>query len=170
MGNKEWLCYRKSITSKTSTPDDEKKPSHPRYEHLRTVTVDADGYMSCTCGHVNQYMAPCIHIMAILDDQRYITADLFHLRWWKVYNYYFLTEHGRNLTPGIHASLLEALKIQSESSFDYRGVYRGCNLAGNGFLETVLELSDSESIEVRTAVALKKYISQDGPLRFGSSD
>ncbi len=165
MGNKEWLCYRKSILDEDS---EKLMSSHPKYEHLRTVTIDCDGYMSCTCGHVHQYMAPCIHIMAILDNKKFVTPALFHLRWWKVYNYYFLTDHGRSLTPEIHRCLLEGLKLQNEKSFDDSGVYRGCDITGNGFLDSIFELSDHDSIEVKTGLALKKYLAEDGPIHYGS--
>ena len=32
---------------------------------------------------------PCTHIYCVLDDINYIQPDLFHIRWWKHFNYMF---------------------------------------------------------------------------------
>ena len=106
IGKKEWLVMRKSFfeTSryKGNINDDDKEglvdvfdsnngfiSKHLKFEHCRHVTLDNHGYMKCDCGWMSQYLAPCIHIMSILDDAEFIVPDLFHIRWWKQFNYYF---------------------------------------------------------------------------------
>jgi len=51
-----------------------------RYHRLRRVTIDVDGFMSCTCPYSYNYLAPCCHdMMAVLHKSESIVPELFHI-------------------------------------------------------------------------------------------
>ena len=37
------------------------------YDRVRSFSIDTDGSMSCSCGKVQMYLIPCIHICAIIS-------------------------------------------------------------------------------------------------------
>ena len=58
--------------------------------------------MNCTCGQVQRILAPCIHIMSVLGDQKYIIADIMHVRWFKQCLYYYDTDLTSNKYDSNH--------------------------------------------------------------------
>ena len=67
-----------------------------RYHRLRNVAIDCEGFMACTCPYGYNYLAPCRHIMAVLSTSENVVCSLFHIQWWEVFNYYFLTDFGKD--------------------------------------------------------------------------
>ena len=62
------------------------------YDRVRIVSIDCEGFMSCSCGYVQMYLMPCQHICAVIDDKQLYAPSMFHIRWHKLFNYY----HGNN--------------------------------------------------------------------------
>ena len=71
--------------------------------------------MNCSCGYVNQYLAPCQHIFAVLADMKHVTADLFHIRWWKHFNYYFASPDKLKANTNIHKGLVVIHNVMRKS-------------------------------------------------------
>ena len=68
----EWLIFhKKSLCSKET-------PLMTKFDRVRTVKYEND-YITCNCGMIHKYLAPCVHVMKVLDDEKYLTADLFHI-------------------------------------------------------------------------------------------
>ena len=81
----KWMViYKKSISGFP-----EKKSSALSFQRVRTVTIDTDGYMTCTCGYVQRMLMPCTHICAVIDKPDYYEPSMFHVRWYKMFNYYY---------------------------------------------------------------------------------
>lgn len=106
----------------------------PKFDHLYQVTYEHN-FMTCTCGYVHQYLAPCVHVLAVLDDRKYFTHDLFHYRWWKHYEYFFDRDFpeneilNRNEIKSINDKISKWVHYIDKHAF-LDGEYRGCYLSG----------------------------------------
>ena len=135
---------------------------HLKFEHCRHVTLDNHGYMKCDCGWMSQYLAPCIHIMNILDDAEYIVPDLFHIRWWKQFNYYF---DKPDIVPNLQDSLQTLFDDTNVNSFLPDGSFRGCNVTATGFLQKPLPSVETTDTVYQTICAVKLCIDTQGYLK-----
>ena len=59
------------------------------YDRVRVVGIDMEGCMSCSCGYVQRMLMPCRHICAVIKKPEYYVPSLFHVRWHKLYGYYY---------------------------------------------------------------------------------
>ena len=59
------------------------------YDRVRIVDIDMEGYMSFSCGYVQRMLMPCRHICAVINKKEYYVPSLFHVRWHKLYGYYY---------------------------------------------------------------------------------
>ena len=41
------------------------------YDRIRIVSIDSDGFMSCSCVKVQMYLMPCRHVCAIISIENY---------------------------------------------------------------------------------------------------
>jgi hypothetical protein len=48
------------------------------------------------------------------------------LRWWEIYNYYYLTDFGKKELPDLHICLDNALKTIMENQFTSERIFKGC--------------------------------------------
>ena len=86
-GKKTWLAVRRGpMTEHESNSNLCINMATTAFDRVRKITVDAQGFMIYSCGCVHRCLAPCVRMIAVLDDEKYVIADL---RWWKVYNYYY---------------------------------------------------------------------------------
>ena len=104
--------------------------------------------MKCSCGYVEQYLAPCCHVMAVLGESKYVLPNLFHIRWWKHYNYYFANSSDLTSVSNVHRSLVEIQNLTYDQCYDAKGSYKGCFLEGNDFLKKnhVCKTNTKESV------------------------
>ena len=68
------------------------------FQRVRKVSIDAEGYMSCSCGYVQRMLMPCQHICKIIDDPSAYVPAMFHIRWHKLFYYYFRNRQLDNST------------------------------------------------------------------------
>ena len=54
-----------------------------KYDRVRKVLIDCEGYMSCSCGYVQRMLMPCRHICAVIGNPAYYIPSMFHVRWYK---------------------------------------------------------------------------------------
>ena len=92
-GNNEWKVISTEHTNHVNellsiTNDNETKKKDTsgvlRFVRVRTVCVVKSKFLTCSCGYVQRYLAPCSHIMAVLHDRQYVQPSLFHVRWLKL--------------------------------------------------------------------------------------
>jgi len=170
VGNKRWYVMRKQIMDqfKGKTSPSNSEFEHTKYDRVYCVSVDEDGYMTCACGYVQDYLSPCPHCMAVLNEKKFIVPELFHICWSKQFNYYFGSSFGMNNLASLHNNLVECHNVIQKESFDSRGAYRGCNVSGTSFLEgkATEKVNQPEQVYI-VMEAIRKYIHFDGPLERG---
>ena len=143
-GNQTWLAVRRGLmTEHESNSDSCTNMETTAFDRFRKITIDAKGFMICSCGNVHRYLGPCKHIMAVLDDDKYVIADLFHIRWWKAYNCYYHNEFAAKEIPDLHDKLDEAFRITQSSCYNSDSTYRGCNVSNTGFMDTPFEKEEN---------------------------
>ena len=128
---KMWLVLKKEAGTKPPSLDESQKLY---YDRVRTVCIDPEGYMSCSCGKVQQYLMPCPHMCAVLGEKEYYVSSLFHIRWHKTFNYYHGSKFGSFLASHLCHSLEETLKVTQENCFRMSGKYKGAYMINTPFL------------------------------------
>ena len=67
------------------------------YDRVRIISIDCEGFMSCSCGKVQMYMMPCRHVCTIIDKKDLYVPSMFHIRLHKLFNYYHDNNFGKKL-------------------------------------------------------------------------
>ena len=67
--------------------------SFTKFQRIREVTIDEENVMSCSCNYHKRWLMPCVHICCVLEKTEYYTSELFHLRWWKHFQYLYKKAH-----------------------------------------------------------------------------
>ena len=164
-GNNVWWVMNKRIIDNVG--NDGKCPSeqgHSKFDRVYVVTADHDGFLVCSCGYIYQYMAPCRHFMAVIDDEKFLLPSLFHIRWWKQYNYYFASDVGSLKVNKMHDRLVATYNFFLENGFDDNGVFKGCCMSDTGFLEMDRSV-DLSSPTYKVMEAIRRYTNNDGPVQ-----
>ena len=175
-GNLEWMVMEKDLLgkmiehSKNGSPltDTKEHPTHTKFVRVRRVRIVHNKYITCTCGYVQNYLSPCHHIMNVLWERRFVLPSLFHIRWYKHFNYYFGDEFCSNQMKDFHASMKDLYNKCHDECYDENGRYMGCNITGNPFVlkDKVIDTTSEERI---TMDAIERYTFQIGPLEKFSS-
>ena len=135
IGNGQWKVISKSqlqavIDSNEITSIDT-QGVHPRYINVRTVKI-VNNHMTCSCGMVHAFQAPCIHIICILDDPSLITPAMIPIRWWYVYQYYHNSKSSI-MAPNIDKACKSELKRYRKEQFNETGEFVGINMHSCSF-------------------------------------
>jgi hypothetical protein len=101
----------------------------PSFYRVRTVHISSDGFITCTCPYTYQHLAPCRHIMVVLNDSIHLLPQLFHIRWWESFNCFYLTEFGSGMVPQLHNSLNDAYIDINTNHYTSDRIYKGCFLS-----------------------------------------
>jgi hypothetical protein len=104
---------------------------YTKFARLRIVKLSKEGFMNCSCCFPQRWFMPCSHILAVIDNIKYLTPSLIHIRWWKHFNYLFkekmITSENRS-----SKKMLDTLKIIRKSHFHKdTGIYKGIPMVGN---------------------------------------
>ena len=73
-----WVLNKKASCPSDDDMNDE--CSIVRFDRVRIVLIDVNGYMPCSYGYVQRYPLPCRHICAVLGYIEYYEPSLFHIR------------------------------------------------------------------------------------------
>ena len=128
--NNQWFVLSKDVGNVVS----QKSYEPTKYDRVRMVNISTDGYMSCSCGYIQRMLMPCRHVCAIINDTKFYTASLFHIRWYKLYNYYY-----KNNKPTMNGccntkDALETLLLSIRSNaYNKSGKYKGIYMYGTPF-------------------------------------
>ena len=160
----EMLESSKSGVDTAPTTDDE-RPRYTRFVRVRKVRVVNNKFMTCSCGYVQRYLAPCHHIMAVLSEKEYIIPSLFHLRWFKHFNYYFGDEFCTNEMTDVHDSMYR-LYNKSHKDFFSDANYIGCSIVDNNFFKNNHVIDDNSEFGVLMDV-IERITFEQGPLQKG---
>lgn len=116
------------------------------FDRLRIVTI-TNGYMSCTCGYEKRFLMPCRHMCAIINDRDKYTPDLFHIRWYTTYNYYFKRPFATSKLTGVANALTEMHETTLQTAFNpSTGEYRGVPVTNTAFLNSLPSFEKSQDV------------------------
>ena len=189
-GNLTWLVYHSSIlhfhTGEVKQSSDEDSQV-VKYDRVRTVTVDGSGYMTCDCGGVDDFLAPCRHCIAVLlgpsRDISNISPLMFAPRYWELLNYYFMTDFGKELVPHLYKEFSNVSNEFYTNSFNRNGKFKGIlvpfnvNICSEDYwcsyssgIEIENGRSDVPTLSRNIALALQKCIEENGVCIRGSKE
>ena len=101
------------LNKKAGFPSDDDmndKCSRVRFDQVGNVSIDVNWYISCLCGYDQRYPLSCKHICAVLVHIEYYEPSLFHIRWYKEFNYYYDNAFSRKIVHNTDMALKELLK------------------------------------------------------------
>ena len=133
-----WMVAHSDSLFDDSPPD---KNLPTRFTRVRVVELSQNKeFMTCSCGYPNRWLAPCVHILVVLAKTEYCTQNLFHIRWWKHFNFFFRSSNcdGTTLNPNknIVENLRKTLHNVRECHFNKdNGQWHGVPMNGSRFLE-----------------------------------
>jgi len=164
-GNFRWYVMNKSVMELHNQSIMPPVQGYCKFVRVYTVHANPDGYMLCNCGYVHEYMVPCVHIMAVIKDKQYLSPSMFHIRWWKHFNYYFCTDEGLYENNDLHKQLQSVHNKSNEESFYANGSFCGCNISPSGFLEQQFSIDLAQSnIVMNVMCAIMKCNDYVGPI------
>ena len=122
------------VMFKNDQVDYECNPCTPlKFVRVRVVTIDGEGFMSCSCGYVQQMLMPCRHIAAVLKDKENYLPSLFHVRWNKIYNYYHNQQSLAEICPNVSMAIKNLDIFFKTKSFKESGKWKGVYVANTNF-------------------------------------
>ena len=81
---------------------------------------------------------PCVHMCSVINDINHYTPELFHIRWWKHYHFFYKRETEGQKNENIVKDMKSTLLNIRESHFCHKtGKYRGVPLEGTPFLQSL---------------------------------
>lgn len=179
VGDRKWLLLSK-IHSQDQHLDDEDSffchdcipKTYPKYCRVYIVTIYSCGHMNCSCGYVQDYLGPCIHIMKVLNKIDNLVPSLFHIRWWKQYNYYFGSKFGNSQKlEKMHKCMRDLGNEIAEQSFDANGKFKGCFIGNSPFGNEIHSLEVDKTSDIyNLMMMIQKYTVETGCLEIGSND
>ena len=79
---------------------------------------------------------PCVHICCVINNKYHYTAELFHLRWWKFYQYLYQGDIKTNKNANRKANMQLSLSHTCNNHYDNSsGTYKGVPINGSCFKE-----------------------------------
>ena len=121
----QWFVMRKVNEGEKSKSKKEIESSPIKFDRCRLVTID-NGHMSCSCGNTQQYLMPCRHICAVIREKKYMVPELYHIRWFKTFGYFFLHEYSHELVPQTLPTMTRIFNETKQNHFcKLTGRYKG---------------------------------------------
>ncbi len=152
-----------NLGTKKNPSDESDHPIHTTFVRVWKVRIVHGKFITCSCGYCQRLLAPCPHVMAVLSTSEFILPSLFHVRWFKHFNYYFGDEFGSETMKHMHKSMVDLYNRCHKEGYDSNGKYYGCNIAGNPFLN--LKHAEDMSSDNRIMMdAIEKHTFEIGPL------
>ena len=115
----------------------EKESSSIKFDRVRIVLIDLEGFMTCSCGYVQRMLMPCRHICSVIDKVENYVPSLFHIRWHKLFNYYY----SKNANDSICSKTTDALEAMlfctREHSYHLSGRYKGIFIKNTPFMKSL---------------------------------
>lgn len=146
-----------------------------RFDRVRHVCIDREGYMSCTCGYVQRNLMPCVHICAVLGRKEYYLPSMFHVRWFKSFNYYYCQKFATDIAPATSVAVAKLLDTTRASQYhDATGMYKGVDMTNNPFVTNLevfnkMQASDASNDPVLSYMRhIIEYTITQGPVIAGT--
>ena len=132
VGEHEWMSiFNEEFYKRKSQMD------APVFKRVRTIKIDDEGYMNCSCGKTGEYLLPCKHICAVVNDQSAFSIDMFHIRWHKQFSLFHCKEAGYDCTPAQSKLIEQFFRTTRENHYDSNGLYKGVPMKESSFLKSL---------------------------------
>ena len=158
------VMYKKSILG---VP--EKTSSELVFQRVRKVTIDTDGYMTCTCGYVQRMLMPCSHICAVIGKTEYYEPSMFHVRWYKMFNYFYRDKQQNECCLKTNDAIEELLKVTRENAYEKNGKYKGIYVKGTKFYEKCQQFVKFNDVITNLMEHIDNRINTNGPIQMVNS-
>ena len=156
----QWMViYKESILSKSG-----KISSGVSFQRVRKVTIDRDGYMTCTCGYVQRMLMPCTHVCAVIGNMEYYEPSMFHIRWYKMFNYYYRDVEKNEFCLKTNGAVENLLLVTRENGYHADGKYKGIYAKGTKFYEKCENYVPSTDPITKLMQYIDKRICDKGPI------
>ena len=143
-----------------------------KFMRVREVTITDDSFMNCTCSYHLRYLMPCVHMCCVIEDKNNYVPELFHIRWWKHFHYFYKNNVNDSNKSTVENTELALENIRSNHFSKIDGKYKGVPLYGtpfgeqiiskNGFVSTIL--NDNVTCAMK---AIVKMHNERKPLIYG---
>ena len=142
VGEHEWLSMSKDEFTK-------KKPTMeaPSFKRVRTIIIDNDGFMNCSCGKTGEYLLPCKHICSLVGEENHFSIDMFHVRWHKQFNLLHGRVSGEECSPAQSKLISEFLNTTRATHYDKNGFYKGVPMKGSSFVKSLPKFSGYDKFD-----------------------
>ena len=131
-----WFVLNKAAGTMPMNTDNASKI---KFDRVRTVLIDANQFMTCSCGYIQRFLLPCCHVCAVLKDLRYYEPSLFHIRWHKSFNYYYGNGFASKIAPETNTAINDMLNETRSNHYRDSGKYKGVPLSNSTFLRELPE-------------------------------
>ena len=139
-----------------------------KFHRVREVSISRDKHISCSCGYTQRWYMPCVHICAVIKDMEYLTADLFHIRWWKHFDYVYKKGNSSMDAKTRHSLEYTLYKVRKDHFLESNGKYKGVPLYESDLLRYLqklpIETLNKNDKHLDKMLALKKMKDNDEPL------
>ena len=109
----KWFVLANNVGKRRKLHDDEVK----KYDRVRKVFIDSEGYMSCSCGYVQRMLMPCRHLCAVIGNPSYYIPSMFHVRWYKKCFYYYRPTYKEKMCERTSRALDQLLNVTRNSGY-----------------------------------------------------
>ena len=139
------------------------------YKRVRKVTIDAEGYMSCSCGYVQRMMMPCSHICCLFQSIEEYHPTMFHIRWHKLFLYYYRNPSIVSTCKDTCAAIEKIFDVTREYAYDNNGKYKGIYVIKSLFGKRIQEdVCDKDSVFDRMVEVYNQILTM-GPIKLTDS-
>ena len=176
VGENEWLSMFNEEFSKK-----ESKMEAPFFKRVRTIRLDKDGFLNCSCGKTGEYLLPCKHICSLVNDESYFSIDMFHVRLHKQFSLFHGKDAGEQCSPAQSKLLKEFFDTTRRTHYDSNGHYRGIPMKGSSFVKDLPDFKGFDETDEKikfmcfvknrsmldpvksTSISLEGYIEEKSP-------
>ena len=169
ISRKVWLVIHINSIKESIEGNWDPSKNHPslQFTRLRTVTLNSQDFMTCSCEFQSRWLLPCSHISNVLEKSEYFLPELMHIRWWKHFNYLYKNNSTNNKALS-QKKITEALDYVRTNHFhSSTGKYKGIPMHNNKFLDDVVNNehifeSNRSHIYYNEIMAIQKMNTKDG--------
>ena len=97
---------------------------------------------------------PCQHICSVLDKSENYVPSLFHIRWYKLYSYYYTKSVNNEICSNTKEALENMLLCTRKNSYRMSGKYKGIFIMNTPFIDKL----DQFSVKIDEVTKLMDFI------------
>ena len=142
VGEFEWLSLHIEEFEKKNS-----KMEAPSFKRVRTITLDKEGFLNCSCGKTGEYLLPCKHICSVVNEDKYFSLESIHIRWHKQFGLLHGNSFGKENSPEQTKLINELLEITRKTHYHPNGMYKGVPMKGTAFVKSLPEFKDRVEID-----------------------